>query len=123
MKTYGNYQNIRMKNINEVTFENVRINNFDVNLILEDGNISTNLKIASKVNFTKQELGHKRGSIKVVTNNFGLINQYRINSLNILWINNSSEDAFRSPSWKVYNIIDLELVLNKFDEVVPVLQN
>ena len=118
MKTYGNYQNIRMKNINEVTFDNVRINNFDVNLILEDENGSTSLKIASRVNITRHEFDQNRGSIKVVTNNFGLINQYRINLLSILWINHSSEDAFRSASWNVNNFVDFELVLNKFNEFV-----
>ena len=103
-----------------MTFENVRINNFDVNLILENGNSSTNLKIASKVNFTKHEGGQNRGALKVVTNNFGLINQYRINLLSILWINHSLEDAFRSESWNVDNFIDFELVLNKFDDVEKV---
>ena len=94
-------------------------------MILNNEKSITKLKIASSANVTRYNLfdiednnPKNKSSIKIIGNNFGLINQYRINLLNILWINRSSDDRNSLSSWNVSNIINFEMVINKFSEVV-----
>ena len=123
MKSYGNYQNINFKNVNALILDNVKLQNFDVYLVLNNEKSNTKLKIASNVTRynlfdIKDNNPRNKSSIKIIGNNFGLINQYRINLLNILWINRSSDNRNSLSSWNVSNIINFEMVINKFSEVV-----
>ena len=114
-------------NISELIFDDVIVGNSNLRILTNDGRNVSNLLVASKL----PKIQHKRGngsncktksqarSIKIVSNNFGLIDKYRVNLVNSVSINETTETLENGKVlWHSSNTINLEMVTNKFGDIV-----
>ena len=113
--------------ISELIFDDVNVGNSNLRILTNDGQNVSKLLIASKL----PKLQHKYGngsscktnsrarSIKIVSNNFGLIDKYRVNLVNSLSTNETTETSENGiVLWNTSNSINLEMVTNKFGDIV-----
>ena len=114
-------------NISELIFDDVNVGNSNLRILTNDGRNVSRLLVASKL--PKIQYKHGNGSncktksqarsIKIVSNNFGLIDKYRVNLVNSVSINQTTVTLENGiVLWNTSNSINLEMVTNKFGDIV-----
>ena len=126
MANIGSDQSFEVGNVTEIIFDNVTVNNANLKLIVNNGaqNISE-LTLASKMNLTEYSFQNEEKcsqeqkiGITIMSNNFGLIDKYRVNLLNVISLNKLFHVVRKSTALNIVNVIHLEMVVNKFKDIV-----
>ena len=114
-------------NVSELILDDVNVGNSNLRILANDGQNISKLLLASRLPTIQHKYGNgnncrrnsRARSIKIVSNNFGLIDKYRVNLVNSLSINETTETSENGiVLWNTSNTINLEMVTNKFGDIV-----
>ena len=100
--------------------DNVTVTNVNLKIAISDSHgTSQQLTVTSTFNPNNysspvsKKCNQDKTEIKILSNNFGLIDKYRINLVNVFLLRPAMPHPFNAA-----NVVNLELVLNKYENVV-----